>query len=192
MFIPCLLRLENSDLKSSQCSHDILLDWDGAVYTVVQFLAKPAKAALFKQYRKYLSSNMTFFLSSASGQMRLNSQQNVICDLKTSFQKSLFAVNKEPSQTHGVIFQVATIQFWVAPSNPDRQTSSTVFSWIWMLYEVCAPNSITEGKIRWLRINKPVTSQYYVDCTRTLWKMHLFQETGFFELRHWEWRSLHS
>lgn len=50
------------------------LNWDGKVYIESQFLAKPSKAALFKQCRKYLSSKVAFFLSSATVQMHLNLQ----------------------------------------------------------------------------------------------------------------------
>lgn len=86
MFILCLLRFEEEKIRKAPCAVMIfLLNWDGKVYIVLQFLAKPSKDALFKQFRKYLNSKSAFFLSNATVQMYLKSQQNMICGLKKPF-----------------------------------------------------------------------------------------------------------
>lgn len=57
------------------------------IYIVLQILAKPSKAAFFKQFRKYLNKESAFFLSNATVQKYLNLQQNMICGLKKPFTK---------------------------------------------------------------------------------------------------------
>lgn len=117
---------------------------------------------------------MAFFLSSAAVEMHGNSQQTMICGLKKPFQNSLFALNKELSWAPGVIFQVTRIHFWLNPSNLDGQTS-TIFPGCCIS---CVQLTVSLKQITWLRTYKTETTWYFMDCTRILWKMCLFQETG--------------